>query len=161
MKQRSYRIFWFTHNLGFVTFWVGTIFHGPQFIYWFMVPGGLYVIERLYRVKRGNHEIYLKQVKWIAPYVRAGAGAAPRDARRRSVLCLEFCPKDKAMLPFVEGQYIYMNCPALSTSDVRGARARARLLSACPLPARSGTRSRSRRRAATWTAKTSSRCTSA
>ena len=46
--------------------------------------------------------MYLKTVKWTRP-----------------VLELQFCPEDKRALRFVEGQYVYLNCPALSSYEVR------------------------------------------
>ncbi len=61
----------------------------------------LYAMERLWRVKRSQRTIYLKTIKWIPP-----------------VLELNFCPKYKEDLDFVEGQYLYLNCPFLSVNEV-------------------------------------------
>lgn len=61
----------------------------------------LYLLERLFRIRRGNRLVLLKRVKWIAP-----------------VLSLEFCPANKDDFAFTEGQYLYLNCPAVSPNEV-------------------------------------------
>lgn len=99
-RHADYEIFWFAHNAGFVVFYVCLIFHGPVFIYWAGLPLLLYVVERLMRIRRGNRTVYLKTVRWIDP-----------------VLALEFCPKYKDEFTFTEGQYLYLNCPAISANE--------------------------------------------
>ena len=100
VKHAQYEIFWVAHHF-FVVFYVCLIFHGPVFVYWVIVPVVLYVLERIWRVKRAQRTVYLKTIKWIPP-----------------VLELNFCPKYKEDLDFVEGQYLYLNCPFLSVNEV-------------------------------------------
>ena len=107
VKHAQYEIFWFSHHF-FVLFYVSLIFHGPVFLYFTIVPIILYIGERLWRIKRSARPIYLKTIKWIAP-----------------VLELDFCPKNKDDLNFIEGQYLYINCPYLSINEVCFRRARA------------------------------------
>ena len=106
VKHAQYEIFWFAHHF-FVVFYVCMIFHGPVFVYWVIVPVVLYVLERIWRIKRSQRTVYLKTIKWIPP-----------------VLELQFCPKHKEDLDFVEGQYLYLNCPFLSANEVGGCQAR-------------------------------------
>jgi hypothetical protein len=100
VKHAQYEIFWFAHHF-FIVFYVCMVFHGPVFVYWVILPVVLYVLERVWRIKRSQRTIYLKSIKWIPP-----------------VLELNFCPKYKEDLDFVEGQYIYLNCPFLSANEV-------------------------------------------
>ena len=99
VKHAQYEIFWVAHHF-FVLFYVCLVFHGPVFLYWCIVPMVLYVCERVWRVKRGGRVVYLKTLKWVPP-----------------VLELDFCPKFKEDLNFVEGQYLYLNCPYLSVNE--------------------------------------------
>jgi hypothetical protein len=101
VKHAQYEIFWLSHHF-FIVFYAGLIFHGPVFVYWVILPVVLYVGERLWRIKRSQRPVYLKTIKWIAP-----------------VLELRFCPKFKDDIDFVEGQYVYLNCPFLSLNEVR------------------------------------------
>nr|CAD7426043.1 unnamed protein product [Timema monikensis] len=45
----SFEIFYWTHLL-YIPFWVLVIFHAPNFWKWFVVPGVIYVVERLLRL---------------------------------------------------------------------------------------------------------------
>lgn len=99
VKQAQYEIFWLSHHF-FVLFFVCLVFHGPVFVYFCILPMLLYFGERIGRIKRSGRPIYLKTIKWISP-----------------VLELCFCPKNKDDLNFVEGQYLYINCPYLSINE--------------------------------------------
>lgn len=95
----------------FILFYVAQIFHGPRFIYWTCFPIFLYILERVLRVTRGRRTVYVKAVRWIDP-----------------VMCIELMPKDRNQFKFIEGQYIYLNCPYLSPNEVSNPRAWLRLL---------------------------------
>lgn len=43
-----FQIFYWTH-LMYIPFWVFLLFHGPNFWKWFLVPGAIYIVERLLR----------------------------------------------------------------------------------------------------------------
>ena len=45
----STQIFYWSHLL-YIPFWILTIFHGPNFWKWFIVPGVIYLIERVRRL---------------------------------------------------------------------------------------------------------------
>ncbi|XP_067002096.2 NADPH oxidase 5 [Anabrus simplex] len=45
----SFEIFYWTHLL-YIPFWVLTIFHAPNFWKWFVVPGIVYLLERILRL---------------------------------------------------------------------------------------------------------------
>uniref|UniRef100_A0A1A9X4W1 NADPH oxidase 5 n=1 Tax=Glossina brevipalpis TaxID=37001 RepID=A0A1A9X4W1_9MUSC len=55
-RKGSFEIFYWTHLL-YVPFWILCLFHGPNFWKWFLVPGIVYVIERILRFvwMRGEH----------------------------------------------------------------------------------------------------------
>lgn len=44
----SFEIFYWTHCL-YVPFWVLVLLHGPNFWKWFIIPGSIYLIERVFR----------------------------------------------------------------------------------------------------------------
>ncbi|KAI9577415.1 hypothetical protein GQX74_013658 [Glossina fuscipes] len=55
-RKGSFEIFYWTHLL-YVPFWILCLFHGPNFWKWFLVPGIVYIIERILRFvwMRGEH----------------------------------------------------------------------------------------------------------
>ena len=125
VRRAKYEVFWWNHHF-FVLFYVAQIFHGPRFLYWTVLPILLYILERILRVRRGRRKVYVKSVKWIDPYV---AHCTRRGMRthlclpwldavcRASVMCLELMPANRAEFKFVEGQYIYLNCPYISPNE--------------------------------------------
>jgi predicted ferric reductase len=46
--QNVTQVFYWSHLL-YVPFWILTIFHGPNFWKWFVVPGLIYAVERVRR----------------------------------------------------------------------------------------------------------------
>lgn len=99
VKQAKYELFWNNHHF-FILFYVNLIFHGPVFLYWSILPITLYVLERIFRVRRGMNEVFVLSVKWIDP-----------------VLCLSWKPKYKEKFQFVEGQYLYLCCPFIASDE--------------------------------------------
>lgn len=45
----SFEVFYWTHLL-YIPFWILLIFHGPNFWKWFIIPGTIFVLERLMRL---------------------------------------------------------------------------------------------------------------
>jgi len=101
-KLGQFEIFWYSHHL-FVLFFLLLLTHGrygwnPNFYKWFFLPGALYVLERLLRVMRGNKEVVILSVTYMKP----------------DVLSLEFEKTGIFAAPYKEGQYIFLNAPAIS-----------------------------------------------
>lgn len=99
MKAAKYEVFWNSHHF-FVLFYVNCLFHGPVFLYWSILPISMYVAERCFRVRRGRREIYLLSVKWVEP-----------------VLEIVWKPRQKDEFQFVEGEYLYLNCPYIASDE--------------------------------------------
>lgn len=99
VRRANFEIFFTSHHF-FIIFYLFMFQHGPVFIYWTMVPVLLYLIERYLQTKRGNHAFVVTKVEWIPP-----------------VMALQFRPINKEHFQFKEGQYLYLNCPAISPSE--------------------------------------------
>lgn len=99
IRHTKYEIFFKAHHF-FVLFYFFMFLHGPNFIYWSVVPVLLYVIERYLQIWRGNQPILVTKVEWIAP-----------------VLAVYFRPVLKDAFQFKEGQYLYLNCPYISATE--------------------------------------------
>ena len=99
MRQTKYEIFFQSHHF-FLIFYFFMFLHGPNFIYWSMVPCLLYLVERYLQVWRGNQPILVTKVEWIAP-----------------VMAIYFRPVMKDSFAFKEGQYLYLNCPYISRTE--------------------------------------------
>eukprot|EP00499_Haloplacidia_sp_CaronLabIsolate_P010486 CAMPEP_0196776414 /NCGR_PEP_ID=MMETSP1104-20130614/4613_1 /TAXON_ID=33652 /ORGANISM="Cafeteria sp., Strain Caron Lab Isolate" /LENGTH=852 /DNA_ID=CAMNT_0042146585 /DNA_START=20 /DNA_END=2578 /DNA_ORIENTATION=- len=97
VRRAHYEIFWFNHHW-FIVFWLCLYPHGPAWWIWFMLPGLLYLAERIFRVRRGNQTIYIRTVKWIPP-----------------VMEIQIQPDQQ--FRFKEGMYVYLNCPHISANE--------------------------------------------
>uniref|UniRef100_A0A1I8PMR9 NADPH oxidase 5 n=1 Tax=Stomoxys calcitrans TaxID=35570 RepID=A0A1I8PMR9_STOCA len=55
-RKGSFEVFYWTHLL-YIPFWILVLFHGPNFWKWFLVPGIIYIVERVLRFvwMRGDH----------------------------------------------------------------------------------------------------------
>jgi hypothetical protein len=53
VRRRYFNVFYFTHHL-FVLFFILLLLHGPNFWMWFIIPGTLYLVERIMREYRGK-----------------------------------------------------------------------------------------------------------
>ncbi|CAG9792290.1 unnamed protein product [Diatraea saccharalis] len=96
-----FEIFYWTHLL-YRPFWVLLIFHGPNFWKWFVVPGTIYVVEKILRFawmrsKRGK------------TYISSGVLLPSR------VTHLEI--KRPSHFEFRAGDYVFINVPAIATSE--------------------------------------------
>jgi Ferric reductase NAD binding domain/Ferric reductase like transmembrane component/FAD-binding domain len=105
VKRYHFEIFWYAHHL-FIPFYLCCLTHGaggwgPNFWKWLLLPGFLYIIERLYREYMKNQPVTLLSVTHMDP----------------NVYCLEFGKSGPFATPFKEGQYVFLQCPWVSTSE--------------------------------------------
>ncbi|KAF2493788.1 hypothetical protein BU16DRAFT_550770 [Lophium mytilinum] len=91
IRQQSFETFWYTHHL-FIPFLLGMYTHATGC---FLVGGGLYLIERLYREIRARRETQIVKV------VRH-----PYDAVE-----IQFT---KPSMKYKPGQWLFLNCPDVS-----------------------------------------------
>lgn len=99
VRFSKYEIFFRSHHF-FTLFFLSLFLHGPSFFYWTAVPVLLYIAERIMQTRRGNRPFLLVKAEWISP-----------------VIALYFRPLNKEDFVFKEGQYLYLNCPAISPSQ--------------------------------------------
>ena len=100
VKNKQFEIFWYCHH-SFIIFFVVLFCHGhgglnPNFPFFFALPGFLYVCERLLRYTRSRQPINILSVTLMS-----------------DVFSLEFS-KDALLQNYKEGQYLYLQCPAVS-----------------------------------------------
>ena len=50
MFMKSLQVFYWTHML-YVPFWILVILHGPHFWKWFVAPGAMFILEKIFRSK--------------------------------------------------------------------------------------------------------------
>jgi hypothetical protein len=99
VRLSKYEIFFKSHHM-FTIFYLAMFLHGPVFFYWTCVPVLLYLLERYLQTKRGNRPYLILKVEYIPP-----------------VMAIYFRPVFKEHFIFKEGQYLYLNCPAISPSE--------------------------------------------
>ena len=100
VKSKQFELFWYCHH-SFVFFFIVLICHGhgglnPNFPFFFAVPGALYLCERLLRYHRSRQPVNILSVTLMS-----------------DVFSLEFA-KDALLADYREGQYLYLQCPAVS-----------------------------------------------
>ncbi|XP_030829321.1 NADPH oxidase 5 [Strongylocentrotus purpuratus] len=62
-RSGHFQVFYFTHML-YVVFWGLLLIHGPRFWYWFVVPGIIFIVEKLSQTK------CVKQARYGKTYVQ-------------------------------------------------------------------------------------------
>ncbi|CAB3225688.1 unnamed protein product, partial [Arctia plantaginis] len=97
----SFEIFYWTHLL-YVPFWLLLLFHGPNFWKWFVIPGTVYLSERIMRLawlrsERGN------------TYISSGILLPSRVTH--------LVVKRPPLLDFHAGDYVFVNIPAIATYE--------------------------------------------
>ncbi|CAG5006751.1 unnamed protein product [Parnassius apollo] len=97
----SFEVFYWTHLL-YVPFWVLVIFHAPNFWKWFILPGSIYIIERIMRLawmrsERGK------------TYISSGILLPSRVTH----LVIRRPP----LFDFHAGDYVFVNIPAIATYE--------------------------------------------
>ena len=100
VKHAHFEIFWWAHHF-FIVFFVCLFAHGKVFYQWALLPVLLYIAERFLRYWRGIKRVAVRRVDWIKP-----------------VMAIEFRHEHGLQdFPFVEGQYVYLNCPVVSKHE--------------------------------------------
>mmetsp|Transcript_23288 Transcript_23288/g.34862 ORF Transcript_23288/g.34862 Transcript_23288/m.34862 type:complete len:869 (+) Transcript_23288:44-2650(+) len=102
VKRPTFEIFWYSHHL-FIFYFVITLLHGeggwnPNFWKYFLVPGLMYILERIMRYCRGRRHVILKSAMTMEPNLLSIA-----------------MDKTSAFgeAGFNEGQYVFVNCPSV------------------------------------------------
>ncbi len=92
VRLAKYEVFSRSHH-AFIVFFLFLFLHGPVFFYWSCVPV-------LLPTKRGKVQFLLLKVEWISP-----------------VMAVYFRPLIKDQFKYKEGQYMYLNCPYISSTE--------------------------------------------
>ena len=104
VKRFHFEIFWYSHQLFFFFFLFllmhGTNYWNPNIWKWLALPGAIYIFERIYR-----HLSAYRTVKVT--------GITLMD----KVLIIEFDKESAFPNGYKEGQYLFLNCPRLSTGQ--------------------------------------------
>ncbi|NXG17011.1 NOX5 oxidase, partial [Grallaria varia] len=94
-----FEVFYWTH-LSYISIWTLLILHGPQFWKWFVVPGSLFVLEKVlgwaWRRAGGLHIV---EVNLLPSKVTHLVIQRPKSFR------------------FKPGDYVYLNVPAIASSE--------------------------------------------
>lgn len=101
VRRGQFEIFWYSHHW-FTVFIVFTILHGsmffnPNFWKYIIVPGFLYIVERCLRYYRSKQKVVVLSI-----------------TNMDDVLSLEFAKEGIFQQPYKEGQYIFLQSPAIS-----------------------------------------------
>jgi NADPH oxidase len=115
VRRARYELFWAMHHL-YVPFTAINIIHGPIFFWFFVVPGALYLGERLIRMWRGSRPTTLFKARAHGGHAGAEAlttGGWQTCALPSSTYSL-YMTKQFDYLP---GQYVFLNCPYLSLNE--------------------------------------------
>lgn len=94
-------MFYFTHLL-YVFYWVLLIFHAPNFWKWFVGPCAIFLIEKIFRMRRSLSD---KGKTWVTMGVVLPSKVVSLVIRR---------PPHFAFKP---GDYIFINIPAIATFE--------------------------------------------
>ena len=101
IRLAKFELFFEAHHL-FVFFFVLLLVHGahgqgPNFWRYFIGPAALYLLDRLLRFTRGKQRVELLSVQFM-----------------QDVMCLQFSKVGVFKKPFRCGQYLLLQCPAIS-----------------------------------------------
>ncbi|XP_030377157.1 NADPH oxidase 5 isoform X2 [Scaptodrosophila lebanonensis] len=100
-RKGSFEVFYWTHLL-YVPFWILTLFHGPNFWKWFLLPGLVYIIERILRYvwMRGEHG---------KTYISSGLLLPSK--------VIHLVIKRPFHFNFRPGDYVFVNIPAIANYE--------------------------------------------
>ncbi|XP_037941975.1 NADPH oxidase 5-like [Teleopsis dalmanni] len=100
-RKGSFEIFYWTHLL-YIPFWILTLFHGPNFWKWFLVPGLVYIVERILRYvwMRGEHG---------KTYISSGLLLPSK--------VIHLVIKRPFNFNFRPGDYVFVNIPAIANYE--------------------------------------------
>ena len=101
LRFAKFELFFETHHL-FIVFFVLLLVHGahgkgPNFWKYFIGPAAFYVAERLLRIYRGRMPVETRSAQFM-----------------QDVMCLEFAKVGVFERPYRTGQYLQLQCPAVS-----------------------------------------------
>ncbi|GBP03598.1 NADPH oxidase 5 [Eumeta japonica] len=97
----SFEIFYWTHLL-YVPFWLLLIFHGPNFWKWFIIPGLIYIVERIIRLA------FMRSERGKT-YISSGILLPSRVTH--------LVIKRSVHFDFHPGDYVFVNIPAIATYE--------------------------------------------
>ncbi|XP_017779285.1 PREDICTED: NADPH oxidase 5 [Nicrophorus vespilloides] len=97
-KSGFFEIFYWTHLL-YIPFWILLIFHGPNFWKWFIIPGILYLVERVLRL------IWMQSERGKT-YISSGL-LLPSKVTHLVI-------KRPLHFDFHPGDYVFINIPAIA-----------------------------------------------
>ncbi|EDW72398.2 uncharacterized protein Dwil_GK20906 [Drosophila willistoni] len=100
-RKGSFEVFYWTHLL-YVPFWILALFHGPNFWKWFLLPGLVYVVERVLRYvwMRGEHG---------KTYISSGLLLPSK--------VIHLVIKRPFNFNFRPGDYVFVNIPAIANYE--------------------------------------------
>ncbi|XP_034653677.1 NADPH oxidase 5 isoform X3 [Drosophila subobscura] len=100
-RKGSFEVFYWTHLL-YVPFWILTLFHGPNFWKWFLLPGLVYIVERVLRYvwMRGEHG---------KTYISSGLLLPSK--------VIHLVIKRPFNFNFRPGDYVFVNIPAIANYE--------------------------------------------
>lgn len=101
VKQHQFEIFWYCHH-SFVPFFIILLLHGkgmmnPNYWKYFALPGTLYFIERSLRAYRAYQDVCVLSITLM-----------------NDVFSIEVAKTGVFAQRYKEGQYIFLQCPAIS-----------------------------------------------
>lgn len=104
IRHDKFELFWYFHHL-FILFLLLCLFHGrgnigPNFWKWLILPGGLYIVERIFREMRSSQKVGIVSVTHM-------------ENANFKVICLEL-EKRGPLRTFYEGQYVFIRSPTIS-----------------------------------------------
>ncbi|CAH2057944.1 unnamed protein product, partial [Iphiclides podalirius] len=97
----SFEVFYWTHLL-YIPFWILVIFHAPNFWKWFILPGGIYIIERIMRLAWMRSE---RGKTYISTGILLPSRVTHLVIRR------------PPLFDFHAGDYVFVNVPAIATYE--------------------------------------------
>ena len=100
-RKGSFEVFYWTHLL-YIPFWILVLFHGPNFWKWFLIPGIVYIIERILRYvwMRGEHG---------KTYISSGLLLPSK--------VIHLVIKRPFNFNFRPGDYVFVNIPAIANYE--------------------------------------------
>lgn len=102
IRRANFEMFFFSHHF-YALYFCMILVHGrgwwnPNFWKYLLLPGTLYLFERIYRIVQGYRQVKLRSMMVMKP----------------RLLCLEFDKQSAfGMRAFKEGQYVFVNCPTV------------------------------------------------
>ncbi|XP_028394802.1 NADPH oxidase 5-like [Dendronephthya gigantea] len=103
VRNKGYfELFYWTHHL-FIAFWVLIILHAPNFWKWIIVPGVLYIIERVIRLR------WFNLARYGPTYIEEGITMPSKVTH----LVITRPPNFK----YKPGDYVHINIPAIAQNE--------------------------------------------